>query len=89
MQQTDVIQRAVSVSWTEVNPRVISTHQADANSRTVSVQWMGGNPRVGIVRSRRQILIKVKVRIEDLPATEEVLTIFWGPHKAGTNLHAY
>ena len=59
--------------------------QTIINLRVVAIQWTDGNPRDGSARSRRQIPIRVKGRVKNLPTTEEVCTIFEGPHEVGTN----
>ena len=99
-QRTDIYPRAVAAQQTNVNLRVVVRQQTgvnlraggarrtDINPRVVAIQRTNGNPKVGSAHPHRQVLVRVKGRVEDLSDIEEVLTIFGGPHKVGSNLQA-
>ena len=72
----------------DVNLRVIGTQWTDANPITISAQRTGGNLRAEIAYSYRQIPTRGKGRIENIPDTGEVFTIFLGSHQAGKSRHA-
>ena len=50
---------------------------------------MDDNPRNESAHSHRQIPIRVKGHVEDLPDADEVLTIFGGPYEGENGLHAH
>ena len=54
----------------------------------IAIHRMDGNLRAGGACSHWQVPVRVKERVEDLSNTEDVLTIFGGPHEAGNNRRA-
>ena len=81
----DVNLRVVARQWMEVSPRAGGARRTNINLKVITIQQTDGNPRAGSAHSHRQNPIRVKGHVEDLHATEEVLTIFEGPNEAGNS----
>ena len=84
VQRTDVNLRLNARQWTDINPRVGDARRIDISPMVVTIQRTDGNLRAECAHSRGSVFVRVMGCVEDLYDIEEVVTIFGGPHKAGT-----